>query len=70
MCLNRKEVFGCVKQSLKYPRLDCWGIFLLMLMVLYVNIFYKNLSYICATLFQKWVYTNQKVWYNKGTERR
>lgn len=37
-----------------------------MLMVLYVNIFYKNLSYICATLFQKWVYTNQKVWYNKA----
>ena len=37
-----------------------------MLMVLYVNIFYKNLSYICATLFHKWVYTNQKVWYNKA----
>ena len=35
-------------------------------MVLYVNTLYKNLSYICATLFHKWVYTNTKVWYNKA----
>lgn len=35
-----------------------------------VNTFNKNVSYICATLLQKWVYTNRKVWYNKGTERR
>ena len=35
-------------------------------MVLYVNTLYKNLSYICATLFHKWVYKNTKVWYNKA----
>ena len=35
-------------------------------MALYVNTLYKNLSYICATLFHKWVYTNTKVWYNKA----
>lgn len=35
-------------------------------MVLYVNTLYKNLSYICATLFHKWVYIKQNVWYNKA----
>ena len=35
-------------------------------MVLYVNTLDKNISYICATLFHKWVYTNTKVWYNKA----
>ena len=32
----------------------------------YVNALDKNISYICATLFHKWVYTNTKVWYNKA----
>ena len=35
-------------------------------MALYVNTHKKNISYICATLFHKWVYTNTKVWYNKA----
>ena len=35
-------------------------------MALYVNTLYKNLSYICATLFHKWVYINTKVLYNKA----